>query len=339
MRALILSILTALLAASPAAAQRFDDPDLGQRVMEGVADADSIWLRGATGKVVRFDRQTGQREVLSDHAVDLMVDGASVWMLTWEPGGFSYTLTDLRLAPDTPRHRNGEGDAIGLFPTGLELPGILTTERVVSEAPWRGHIAGAPRRYGHVTAARNGAVYIGYNRGEWGGGLRIIDPDNRSIAFVGSSEGTRCGGLLNPLCEPVVGAFNDPDSPDCVIVGGGLSHLSISFGRVYRVCGKDVSGVFETPRPATPDKWMFSTQTWPLSSLTQTEDGWVGVSRARYFRSRAGIVEEHPMPAFREWAGLQIGEEQDGVLMMVAACCWGSSLMELYDALAIPVLR
>lgn len=44
------------------------------------------------------------------------------------------------------------------------------------------------------------------------------------------------------------------------------------------------------------------------------------------------------MPEFRDWSGLRISDEQDGVLLVVSACCSGSAdNPTLYRAIAIPV--
>ena len=174
----------------------------------------------------------------------------------------------------------------------------------------------------HVVALPSGDLYVGYNKGEWGGGVRRIQTDG-TISLVGTPNMRACRGDLNPACEPVVGLFPDPDAPGCVIAGTGLSHLGMSAGRLYRICEGEVAPVWQTPVPTEPDQWMMGAQPWPLAELIETPEGWIGVSRDRYFRSRDGRIEEHALPAFREWSGIRISEDQDGVLFIVSACCWG----------------
>lgn len=328
-----------VLLATPVASQGFDDPDLGQIIIEGAADADFLWLRGSAGKLVRFDRATGLREVISENVVDLLVEGPAIWALN-SSGPFSHALVNVRQASAVPRHLYGDGDAVGLFPTGREFPGVLTTAEVLGTGVprWKRALPASVARYGHVTATRDGSIYIGYNRGEWGGGLRVIDPVAHSIRFVDDPGVAMCSGGLNPACEPVVGAFRDADDPDCVTVGTGLAHMGMSFGRVYRVCGDEIVEVYSTPlsdAAGAPGQG----RSWALSDLTQTGDGWIGMSRDRYFRNRSGVVAERPVPRLRDWSGLRLSDEEDGVLFLISACCWGGERLELYNTIAVPVLR
>lgn len=86
MRILTISLLMVLGAAAPTMAQTermpdantpgswqggtWHDPDLGRAIFEGYADHASLWLRGETGKVVRFDRTVGTRTVVAENVVD-----------------------------------------------------------------------------------------------------------------------------------------------------------------------------------------------------------------------------------------------------------------------------
>ena len=82
---------------------------------------------------------------------------------------------------------------------------------------------------------------------------------------------------------------------------------------------------------------MFSEQPWPLHGFAETDDGWIGISRDRYFRNRNGNVTEHAMPMFQGWSGIQISAESENVLFVVSSCCWGTEAGELYSTIAIPV--
>lgn len=351
---LLIACLVALFAGFPAGAQEWRDPDLGGAAREGVATTDHIWLLGASGKVVRFARRSGEREVVAENARDLLAVNGKVWVLTQGDDQASYSLRDLRLqdsAPDAEaaNHRIhlhpaefSEGDVLGMFAWPDEdRPAILASRAVVVPVPegWKRWRLAASLATGASIATPDGRnVYVGYNRGEWGGGLRRIDVFSGAISIVSAAGDDRCGGAINPQCEPVVGLFPDRETPDCLTVGTGLSHLGLSFGRVYRVCGGDISNRYSTPAPARSDGWMMGPQPWPFDSLVETTDGWIGLSRDRYFRSRGGRVEERPMPTLNEWSGIRVSEEEDGVLFVVSACCWGSAANPtLYRALALPV--
>lgn len=357
MRSLIVSLLILLALAARAEAMPRDwrDADLGQAIIEGVADRDHIWLRGSTRKVVRFVRATGERTVVAEDVVDLLPDNGRLWLLGQRSGTNQYYVVNL-LDPvsaagvgsaqrrgDRQLHpgEEAEGQVLGLVSwPGLNLPSIVTQRGILplSQGLRRQHFAGSLSPHARLAAVDERSVYAGYNRGEWGGGLRRVDIPTGSISFVTEEGDNLCDGALNPACEPIVGLFRDPARPGCVIVGSGISHLGLSKGQVYRVCGSVIEPVFSTPTPLAGDQWMMGRQPWPLDGLFETPDGWIGVSRDRYFRSHRGRVEEMPMPQFRDWAGLLISDEQNGVLFVVSACCWGSAENPtLYRAMVITV--
>ena len=331
------------------------DADLGQAIIEGVADSEHIWLRGATGKVVRFERATGERTVIAEDVVDLLPDNGRLWLLGQRGGTNLYYVVNLldpvsaaglgaaqrrgdrQLHP----HDYHEGQVLGLVTwPGLDKPAIVYQRGILplSEGSRRQQFAASLSPNARLTAVDESGIYAGYNLGEWGGGLRRVDAASGAIAFVRRDGKEPCDGALNPDCDPIIGLFPDRATPGCLIVGSGLAHMGSSKGQVFRVCGSDIELVFSTPTPAVKDRWMMVPQPWPLDGLFETPDGWIGTSRDRYFRSIRGQVEEMPMPELRDWSGLRISDEQDGVLFVVSACCSGSAdNPTLYRAIAIPV--
>lgn len=358
MRAWVVMIVGLVLAAAPCAnAQQFNDPDLGRRVTDAAADADHLWLRGETGNIVQFDRQTGARTILFESAIDMLVDGGRIWVLVQsEPTG-QYLLREVRLRePSLPPgeadrqrlafyahpSRNSEGEVIGLMAwPASDRPAVLTIRTLQEpiEAGWkRRPLAADLNASEHIATTGGSSVYVGYNRGEWGGGLRRIDVETGSVAFVRERSDTPCSGALNPMCSPIVGLFADRNAEGCLIVGSGLAHLHTTRGEVFRVCGTDISGVFSTPAREHRDPRTFPPGPWPLFGLFEAPGGWIGISQGRYFRSINGTVADHAMPEFSEWSGLRISRDEDGVLFLVSACCWGSATRTDYSVMAIPVM-
>ncbi len=357
MRSLIACLLFLLILAgrSEAMPRNWQDADLGQAIVEGVADREYIWLRGSTRKVVRFERTTGQRTVIAEDVVDLLSDNGRLWLLGQRSGTSFYYVVNLADATSAsglgPTQRRGdrllhpgdhaEGQVLGLVTwPGLERPTIVYQRGLLPLASGlkRQTFAASLGANGRLAATDGQSIYAGYNRGEWGGGLRRVELPGGTVSFVTENGEGLCEGALNPACDPIVGLFPDRARPGCVTVGAGISHLGLSKGDVYRVCGSSLEPVFTTPTPEVGDKWMMGQQPWPLDGLFEVQDGWVGTSRDRYFRSYRDRVEERTMPEFHDWAGLRISEELDGFLMVVASCCWGSADdPTLYRAMAIAI--
>jgi len=342
-RSLVLALI--LLFVTPAEAQeQFRDPDLGDGIVEGSATRENIWLLGQTRKVVRFERMTGRRDVVAENVIDILADEGRLWVIS-QANEQSVEVRDLRRT-DPPvtlsLAKSGHGEVLGLFAAlDASSPSILTQRQVLTPdgVRWRRQgLAGALDAHPSVIVLAGQTLYVGYSRGEWGGGLRAVDVATGTVGFVTEQGAQSCDGRLSPECDPVVGAFVDPIEPDCAIVGSGLAHLGISFGDVYRVCGAMIRTTFSTPTPSQRDGWMIAPQPWPLHGLYRAPGGWVGVSRDRYFRSVNGRVSERALPRFSQWSGLSISEEQDDVLFIVSACCWGSvDNPTLHRVLALPI--
>lgn len=298
---------------------------MGRAIFEGYADHASLWLRGETGKVVRFDRTDGTRTIVAESVLDLMPDGTRLWVLRSGAGGEG-EICDLRSEQSEPvRFYVGETPMISLFATGQDRPGVLTSTIAYrpAERDWVRKELAATLTAGEVASDGLTALYVGLNRGEFGGGLRRVDLDTGTISIVSAQGDGLCGGALNPAYQPVIGLFPVPDRPGCVIVGTGLSHLGSSMGRIYRVCRDGICSEFNTPTPTLPDRWLLMPSPWPLDDLVPIHDGWVATSRGRFFRSRDGRVEERAFKPLHDWSGLRISHEQDGVLFVVGSCCWG----------------
>lgn len=316
------------------------DPDLGGGVVEGVVRDGHLWLRGASRQVVQIDRETGERRVVATEVVDLLSDGPHLWTLV-APSENDSAVRDL-LAPATrDRRLHFEGTSIALFTTD-EGVGVLTTERVLlpdSTDGWtRRRLAASLDRYGSVSPLVDDSLFVGYDKGEWGGGLRRIDAGTGTISIVTEASDELCGGKLNPECDPVVGVVADDKMQNCVSVGASLAHMSGRYGEVLRVCGDHITSVFSDALPVIPNSIVNRPgQTWPFDNFVAAEGGWVAVGQDRFARSRNGAVTTGAVPPLKPLAGLYASEAVDGVIFVEAACCWGSDLSVQYRVIAIPV--
>lgn len=346
MRIIILSALLFLTISGQAIAQaRMDarqtwrDPDLGEVILEGVGTGENIWLRGVSGKVVRFDRRTGDRMIAASDVVDLMSDGPHLWALVTLNENES-VVRDLLDASLPERRVYFEGSPISLFSTPSG-PGVLTTTRVLlpsGQGFTRRPTAASLEPRARVSALMGDELFVGYNKGEWGGGLLRIDVPAGTVSFVKEDSEDLCGGRLNPACAPVVGIIRDASNENCVLVGASLSHMTRRYGEVMRVCKDEITPVFSDPLPIVPNSLVYrSGQTWPFSGLIETHDGWIAVSQDRYARARGSTVTMADMPPLKPRSGLQISDPVDGVVFVQSACCWGSDVSVQYRVLAIPI--
>jgi hypothetical protein len=351
MRYLLVLLLTFTMAGGSAAQVRTDDgrrpvrdwidPDLGRGIAEGFATEESLWLRGYSRNIVRLDRSSGKRVTVATGVIDMLVDGPRLWALVAVNDNES-VVRDLRDSAWPERRVYFEGTALALFSTP-DGPGVLTNEKVLLPAAdrWSRHrLAGLVTTTTGVSPLTDDALFLGYNHGEWGGGLRRIDVLTGAVSIVKEPDVAMCEGMLDPECAPVVGVIADLETPGCVLVGTSLAHLSLRRGEILRICGDAISLAFRDPLPVEPLSIVNRPgQSWPFDSFFALSDGWVAVGQERFARAQDGAVTIQDIPDLHAWSGLQVSEPRDGMIFLEAACCWGSDSFVQYRVMAIPIVR
>ncbi|CCD95127.1 exported hypothetical protein [Bradyrhizobium sp. ORS 375] len=78
-------------------------------------------------------------------------------------------------------------------------------------------------------------IFVGYNAGEFGGGLKRIDRATAVISDIGDDE-------------PIHGIVSIPWKPDCVAIAVGLIHM-VASGRIMEVCDRSVRVLYERRVP------------------------------------------------------------------------------------------
>ena len=241
----------------------------------------------------------------------MMLDGSHLWIVSAGGRESSWIVEDL-LRGGPPESVSASGEVVGLFKTGARL-GVLAERSVALRGPkwWESTSLKVPLKAGRLTfaATANGLLYVGGDRGEWGGELVVID------LASGASQ-----GLLQENITAVVG---DPSSPACVLASSGLAHLSLSEGRAVRACGRDApKEVFRATKPAKSD-WPIP-GAWALDDLAPSRRGWSAAADDRLFFSRDSRITETAMPPLRERNGIWINDDDPELLVVLRACCWGS---------------
>ncbi|HWA90926.1 MAG TPA: hypothetical protein VG889_12875 [Rhizomicrobium sp.] len=313
-------IFAALL--SSGAARADGDPDLGTRIVGAFAADGKLWLSGADwsharngNALVSLSLSDGARTLHFRSGVVAMMklDGHlwvlrqarahedTYWLLEWKDGAFASVRSFERAGRDAPFALAGVGGKPAVISlaalrvlndggwqkTKLDFPNG-------NDAPWGVVAPGAPRE--------GGAVYLGFNRGEWGGGMLRLDPKDGKIAKV---EG------IDPDLDPVNGIVADPAHADCVVAAVGLIHF-LSKGAVVRVCGDKGETIFANAIPGE-----IGGQEEAFFGLVSTKGGYWAVGSDHVYRfGAAGAPERFDFPKLESWHGAELSRALPGVIVL-----------------------
>jgi hypothetical protein len=155
-----------------------------------------------------------------------------------------------------------------------------------------------------------GAVFIGVNAGEWGGGLYRLDRKTGEIVSIERNvSGALCGGPLNRECDPVNALAALPWKPDCAAVAIGLVHLS-EHGRIVEVCGGEVTRLYygADPGAVAMGKGMDEPfETVAFFGLASSSDAiWAFGADKLYRIDKNGDATNAAMPAFEKIGNIQV---------------------------------
>jgi len=359
---LALGIVWALGAASSGASRSDSkvDPVLGERIAGGIAFAGRLWLRGTmaknpsgddSGGLVSVALQDQSRHVEFDQGVyDARKFDGKLWVLR-------------RLTPKEPEfvvsfsEGNGFQDLAKFQATNRDVPIALLNSAgfpvVLSERTLR--VFAPDTRSWHVVEMKGehlrlgvqvsiaspdngGSTYIGFNRGEWGGGLQQVSLQTGTVSNVERRDTKRpCDGPLNSDCDPVTGVISDPSNKNCVVVSVGLVHLFTSKGRILRVCDQQVNVITEVPLRDSSDKYV--KQTEAFYGLKPAADGgfWAITWRALYhYTATAERDGEYPLPKLQPVSGIYISRDIPGTIILKTDVNWAVSTSG-YTPLVVPL--
>jgi hypothetical protein len=130
----------------------------------------------------------------------------------------------------------------------------------------------------------------------------------------------------------------DPQKKDCILAAVGLVHM-LEHGRILRVCGRDVSLVFEK----TYNMENFKGEKWEMSEaffgLVPAVDGgfWGITSEALYiFAADGAKKQEYALPKLKPVSGIYLSRELPGVIVVRTDANWAVSVSG-YTPLLIPL--
>lgn len=334
------------------------DSVLGERIAEGVALEGRLWLRGTGGKNPFGDRSGGlvslgvadqsRRVHFEKGVIGLVKGGNDLWVLrqsssnkrtfvvsVWRGGSFD-DIGEFKLS--------GRDTPLALFKNG-GTPAVLTEKTIQvlstghgwSSVPLKGEL-----RLGVQVAIASptvgGSIYVGANRGEWGGGLQRVDLRTGDVTNIERRDGKGlCDGPLNSDCDPVTGVIPDRQHQECVLVSLGLVHLIMSEGRILRVCEEKVTVIAE--KAVKLDKGDTRKMTEAFFGLAPAAgDGfWAITWRALYrFDAAGNQAGEYPLPKLEPVSGIYLSRELPGAIVVRTDVNWAVSTSG-YTPLVIPL--
>lgn len=249
-------LLLAAIAACPERSVAFQPRRSGQEsfLTRAVFSGGRLWLLSDSGDLSSVSKGKSRRVVenLPEKVADLCVFKGRPTIVTAADDGSAWTL----------RERAGKAWSIlAKVPSGddrfvaIDCAGdratVLTSRRLieVDTREQRGVALSGKLNVGPISSTYGtpNELFVGFNAGEWGGGLRRIDRRSGQISVVErNSSRALCGGPLNTDCDPVNGIAGVPWKPGCVAVAVGLVHLA-PHGRLVEVCGDQVQELYERP--------------------------------------------------------------------------------------------
>jgi len=334
------------------------DPVLGDRISGGVVFDRKLWLRGTilsrkdfTGGLVSLSLANESRQVQFDRGVlDIEKVGHDLWVIrrpslddrkfvlsVWRKNKFE------DLAMFSPSKKD-EPIALVNTSSGLAVLCVQTIRLLASDnRTWKEvKLQGKLRGGFQVTVASplsGDSIYVGFNTGEWGGGLQRVDLRTGIVTSIERRETKElCAGPLNSDCDPVTGVIPDPQNKDCVLAAVGLVHM-LSHGLILRVCGEKVSLVFEKSEMVDDFRGGKMKMTEAFFGLVLAEDGgfWGITSEALYrFGSDGTTKEEHALPKLKRVSGFLLNRELPGVIVLGTDVNWAVSVSG-YTPLVIPL--
>ncbi len=332
------AILTALLLAFlvPASAHAIEPIRVGQEdfLSRAVWAEDRLWLLSDAGQLSSLvETDTTPRSETAPEAIrDMCVSDGQLLALTAN-GKKPAAWTLRRHGVEgwvTQATINAKGEYFITLICGSGATAVLTTKRLitlgagaVSEVALDGELD-----WGLATTLMTAdTVYAGFNKGEWGGGMRAIDRKTGRIRLIENKDGDLCGGLLNTECDPVNGLATLPWNPDCVAAAIGLVHMDAD-GHIVTVCGPtggdQVRMLYRKqfgeryPNMDLPPEDAY--QTMPFFGLATVGGKLLAVGGdGLYTIGETGAADFEPMPNFKEIGPFHVSFAKPGVILVLTS--------------------
>ena len=332
---------------SPHSARPKTNTVVGDRISGGVVFAGRLWLRGTTVGKRSGDRTGGlisfsladmsERQDFATGVLGIDMIGPDFWVLRKSPSSSAeWILSVLQDDSFADRARflaSDEDKPLALFSDG-EAPAVLSQKSIrilAGDGNWKLIGLQSALRQGVqmqvASPTTGGTAYIGINIGEWGGGLQRVDLTNGAVTSVERRDSTQlCAGPLNSDCDPVTGVIPDPHNKGCVLASIGLVHF-LSHGRILRVCGEEVSVIFEQKKTTQINNRDLD-ESDSIYGLAPASDGyWAVTPGALYhFEANENPPTRYSLPKLEPNSGVYMSRDVQGAIVIRTDVNWAVSV-------------
>jgi hypothetical protein len=162
-------------------------------------------------------------------------------------------------------------------------------------------------------------LFVGLNRGEFGGGLVRVDLRTGLVTAVERRTNGLCGGPLNSACDPVHGIAAEPWKPGCVVAAIGLIHMR-SHGRLVEICDNDVRTLVSRRYKTGTSEGREERNdigTVAFFGLARSDGVLVAAGIDGVYRVSAQGFESKPLPPFKDVGGIKVSFDVPGVVLVL----------------------
>jgi hypothetical protein len=317
---LLRCFVLAIVVGTPSVASAIEPERQGQEsfLTRAVFAEGRLWVLSDAGDLssVAEGQDARVTETLPEKALDLCVLNGRPAVITGASDSSAWTLRQQSHGTwPVAATIQKEGDGLLATDCAEGHVTLLTTRRIV-DLDGNGQAAVSlsgklDRGFISSTYRTSNELFVGFNAGEWGGGLRRIDRRNGSITKVQrNTSGELCGGPLNTDCDPVNGIAAEPWKPDCIVAAVGLVHFH-PHGRLVEVCDDQVQLLYSKPygekRVAGQSKNDEPFSTVAFFGLTRDGDTlWAMGIDGLYGIGPGGDARIVPLPQFKDVGGIRV---------------------------------
>jgi hypothetical protein len=323
LRLIIRAALLTLFITIPGRASELEPVRLGQEsfISNAVFANSQLWLLTDAGVISSITEG-------SDSQIDIPIPepAFALWVQDGEPALVTGERRDGKYWTLRKWNHGAWTESIKVATNGDEFLGIgasdgavtlLTSRRMIDIAGSnkRSVALNWPRKQtGGITSVlvTRDNLLVGFNLGEWGGGLRRIDRKTGIVSIVErKASGDLCSGTLTSDCDPVNGIAVEPWNENCAVIAIGLVHM-MAHGSIAEVCGSRVKRLYVKPYPDE----VYSTV--PFFGVRATGgDLWAISTDGIYQIGADGVAKISALPAFRQIGNVSVSFELPHLVLVL----------------------